>query len=110
FAKGVAGLRKWWSLLSSLVSSAVLWIVNIAMAWFVRYSLGGSFAALTFMSSGLVLFCAALGLFVQLPGVGGGYQVGAIVALRRIFMLPHEGATGAAILMWMVTLIPCLVL
>jgi len=45
-----------------------------------------------------------------LPGVGGGYQVGAIVALRRIFMLHHEGATGAAILMWMVTLIPCLVL
>ena len=110
FAKGLDVIRNWRDLLASLVSSAVLWIVNIGMVWFVLHSLGGSFATLTFMSSGLVLFCAALGLFVQLPGVGGGYQVGAIVALRRIFMLHHEGATGAAILMWMVTLIPCLVL
>src|SRR5690349_1360215 len=86
FAEGLDVIRNWKDLLASLVSSAVLWIVNTGTVWFVLQSLGGSFAKLTFISAALVLFCAALGLFVQLPGVGGGYQVGAIVALRRIFM------------------------
>jgi hypothetical protein len=45
-----------------------------------------------------------------LPGVGGGYQGAAIVALTRIFGVKAQEATGAAILLFAVLLVPCLAL
>jgi hypothetical protein len=58
----------------------------------------------------LTLFCAALGLMVQLPGVGGDYQVGIILSLTEIFNVKVEPATGASILVWVIQLIPTLAL
>ncbi len=110
FAEGLDVIRNWKDLVASLITSAVVWTVNISMVWFVFQSLGGRLGELTWTSTSLVLFCAALGLFVQLPGVGGGYQVGVIVSLRRLFAVARESATGAAILLWIVMLVPCLTL
>ena len=50
---------------------------------------------LPWLAAGLTLFCAALGLMVQLPGVGGGYQVGIILSLTEIFNIKVEPATGS---------------
>jgi glycosyltransferase 2 family protein len=110
FAEGLDVIRNWKDLVASLLTSAVVWIVNISMVWFGFQSLGGRLGELTWMSAALVLFCAALGLFIQLPGVGGGYQVGVIVALHRIFAIPREPAAGVAILLWIAMLVPCLAL
>ena len=46
----------------------------------------------------------------KLPGVGGGFQVGAIQALRQIFHVRPEAATSAGIMIWIITLLPCVVL
>jgi len=49
-------------------------------------------------------------LAVQFPGIGGGYQVGAILALTGLFSVGVEAATGAAILVWVMISVPCLAL
>jgi hypothetical protein len=45
---------------------------------------------------------------IQFPGIGGGFQVGAILALTEIFNVPAEPATGAGILLWIMMSVPCL--
>ncbi len=45
---------------------------------------------------GLVSF----GAIIQLPGIGGGFQVAAIAVLTQFFAISLEGATSLAIVMW----------
>jgi hypothetical protein len=65
---------------------------------------------LPWLAAALTLFCAALGLLVQLPGVGGGYQVGIILSLTEIFNVKVEPATGASILVWIIQMVPTVAL
>jgi uncharacterized membrane protein YbhN (UPF0104 family) len=90
----------------SLVLSAAVWFVNTSIFWLVFRSLPGGGASVSWLASAVVLFCAALGLAVQIPGVGGGYQVSIILALNELYNQPAETATGAAIIMWLIMSIP----
>jgi uncharacterized protein (TIRG00374 family) len=45
----------------------------------------------------------SLGSVVQIPGLGGGMQVAAVVALTKIYGVPIEAASGVAILFWVVS-------
>ena len=45
----------------------------------------------------------AFGSAVQLPGIGGGMQVAAVLVLTEIFALSLENATACALLVWAVT-------
>jgi hypothetical protein len=45
----------------------------------------------------------AFGSVLQIPGVGGGVQVAAVLALTEIFGLALEPATGMALLIWAVS-------
>jgi hypothetical protein len=109
FAEGLSVIRSWKDLLQSLVLTAALWFLNTSVFWLVFQSLDGRLAKLSWLASAVTLFCAALGLAVQIPGIGGGYQVGTILALNELFNESAEVATGAAILVWLVISIPCLV-
>jgi uncharacterized protein (TIRG00374 family) len=51
----------------------------------------------------LLIFASMLGSLVQLPGVGGGSQLGTITTLQRVFNVPPELAASCGILLWMVT-------
>lgn len=46
---------------------------------------------------------SVVGSIVQLPGVGGGAQVGTISALTLLFGIPGELAISAGIIVWLVT-------
>ena len=110
FSAGLDVIENFQDLTASLVSTAALWTINITVVWLVFQSLGGRVGELSWIAAGMVLFFAALGLLIQLPGVGGGYQGAAIVALTRIFDVKAQEATGAAILLFAVLLVPCLAL
>lgn len=47
----------------------------------------------------------SLGSAVQIPGVGGGMQVAAVVVLTELFGLKFEVASGFAIALWLVTFV-----
>lgn len=107
-AAGLESIQNWRDLLATLVCTAVLWVLNVTVLWLVFHSLGGEPATLSWWAATQSLFFAAVGLMVQLPGVGGGFQVGVIQALRHLFRLRPEAATGAGILAWIVIFVPCL--
>jgi uncharacterized protein (TIRG00374 family) len=110
FAEGLGVIQNWTELLPSVASTVVLWVLNTTIFWLVFKSLRGRLEQLPWVAAGLVLFCAAIGLVVQFPGIGGGYQVGAILALSEIFNVGAEAATGAGILIWIMMSVPCLAL
>lgn len=109
-AAGLDSIRNWRDLLATLACTAVLWVLNVTVLWMVFRGLGGETATLSWWAAVQCLFFAAVGLMVQLPGVGGGFQVGVIQALRQLFHVRPEAATSAGILTWIIVLAPCLAL
>lgn len=65
---------------------------------------------LSWLAAALVLVFSILGMLAQLPGIGGGFQYVAIGVLRGFFRINPESATGAAILLWLVISVPCVLL
>jgi len=108
FAVGLSVIQNWKELLGSLVLSALVWFTNTSLFWLAFQSLPGGTRNLSWLAAAVTLFCAALGLAVQIPGVGGGYQVSILLALNELYNQPAEAATGAAILIWLVMSVPCL--
>ena len=47
----------------------------------------------------------AFGSLVQIPGIGGGVQMVAIVVFTEIFKIPLEAATGLALAIWVITFV-----
>jgi hypothetical protein len=110
FGEGLSVIRDWKGLAGSVVTTAVLWLINTTVVWMIFKSVRQRLGHLPWLAAALTLFCAALGLVVQLPGIGGGYQVGVILALTQIFNVAVEPATGASILLWILMSVPCLAL
>jgi len=110
FGDGLSVIRDWKGLAGSVVTTALLWAINTTIFWLVFKSVRHRMGHLPWLAAALTLFCAALGLLVQLPGVGGGYQVGIILSLTEIFNVKVEPATGASILVWIIQLVPTLTL
>ncbi|HET7212937.1 MAG TPA: lysylphosphatidylglycerol synthase transmembrane domain-containing protein [Terriglobia bacterium] len=108
FAEGLKVVRSLPDFVGSVALSVALWITNATVFWLTLRSLGGSLGDFVWLASALVLFCASLGLVVQFPGIGGGYQVGIILALTEIFGIGADVSTGAAILLWLMMSVPVL--
>jgi glycosyltransferase 2 family protein len=110
FAEGLQVVRSLPDFLWSTVLTVILWCMNATIFWLTLRSLGGGLEQMIWMAAALVMFCASLGLVVQFPGIGGGYQVGAILALTEIFGIEADVATGAAILIWLLMSFPVLIM
>lgn len=110
FASGLEVIQSPRDFAATVLITAVLWVLNVSVIWLDLLSLGGRLASLSWWSAGLVNFLAALGLLIQVPGVGGGYQVAILLALKDIFRIPAEAAAGAAILTYLTVMAPCIAL
>lgn len=107
FAEGLDVIQNWRDLAASVVCTALLWVVNVSVYWFVFQSLGGALGELSWWTGAVVAFSAGVGLLFQLPGVGGGFQVAVLSALTKVFHIHAAAATGAALLEWIVLFVPC---
>lgn len=110
FAEGLDVIRNVRDLGASIACTALLWAVNISVFWAVYQSLGGALADLSWWAAAVVSFCAGVGLVLQLPGVGGGFQLAVLFVLKQIFHVAAGAATSAALLLWLVILVPCVLL
>ncbi len=110
FAVGLGVLQSWQDFQASAVLTSVLWFVNVTVFWLVLHALGGSLGHLSWLASALVLFMAVLGMMAQIPGIGGGFQILAILALTGFFNVVPEEATGASLALWAVNSFPCMAL
>lgn len=110
FAEGLQVVQSMRDFLGSVALTAVLWSMNATIFWLTLRSLGGTLGHFVWLAAALVMFCAALGLVVQFPGIGGGYQVGVILALTEVFGVGADVSTGAAILLWLMMSFPVMFL
>ncbi|MGH9405984.1 MAG: lysylphosphatidylglycerol synthase transmembrane domain-containing protein [Terriglobia bacterium] len=110
FASGLDVVQNVRDFAASVACTAVLWAVNVTVMWLAFRSVGGALANFSWWATGTVTFLACLGLAVQLPGVGGGYQVAILLALRDLYGVPAAGAASAAILTWFAVMAPCVAL
>ncbi len=110
FSSGLEVIRSLRDFSASVLWTAVLWVLNVMVIWLSLHCLGGSLKALSWWDGGLVLVISAVGLVIQLPGVGGGYQVAVMLALKEIFHVPPAAAASAAIITWVTVMAPCLVI
>ena len=84
--------------------TAVEWLLVAAGfgCMFRAYSVTEAFTAIdVFIFMGFIAF----GSVLQIPGVGGGLQLVAIVVLTQIFGLTIEVATSIAIMAWIITFV-----
>ena len=89
-----------------------LLILYTAMEWLIimggYYCLFRAFPSTSsFEVTDIAIFVGfvAFGSVVQIPGIGGGVQVAAVLVLTEIFGIPFEAATGLAILIWLITFV-----
>jgi uncharacterized membrane protein YbhN (UPF0104 family) len=100
FAQGLAGLRSARAIMLGAFYSLAIWVTIAAAFWMVLQAFGPPLDDLDFASSMLVMGFAIAGSVVQAPGVGGGSQVLAILALTEIYGVPPEITTTAGIILW----------
>jgi glycosyltransferase 2 family protein len=101
--RGAQSIRSWGDLALAAFYSAAHWILVLLIYLWVSHAFKGSLANLNLGDAALVMAFALIGSVVQLPGVGGGSQVGSFVAYTAIFGVESEAAAAASIVLWLIT-------
>lgn len=105
FSEGLQAIRTWSDLVITLVYTCAHWaLVTLAYLWIAR-AFASDFVQsdVTFPGAMLLLAITLVGSVLQLPGVGGGAQVVAFIALTTIFGVEQEPAAAITIVLWLIT-------
>ncbi|MCS6952111.1 MAG: lysylphosphatidylglycerol synthase transmembrane domain-containing protein [Bryobacterales bacterium] len=104
FVQGVVATRS--------VANVVLLLAYTVLEWVLitgcYLCLFKAFPSLSHMTlSGVLIFMGfvSFGSVIQIPGIGGGMQLVAIVVLSEIFKTPLELASSVALVVWIVTFV-----
>jgi uncharacterized protein (TIRG00374 family) len=108
-ARGMQTIRTWTDLWLSIFYSALHWYLIGVTYYLVMHSFRGQLNALNVGDAMLVMVSSAIGSIIQLPAVGGGAQFAAAVVLTKIFDVPQEAATLAALMLWVITSASCII-
>jgi len=107
FVRGVQTIRTLNDLVLATVYSAVHWVVVALVYYWVSHSFSGTLHNIGVVDAPLILAFSLVGSSIQLPGVGGGSQAGAIIAYTAIFGVEREPAVAAAMVLWLITFAGC---
>jgi uncharacterized membrane protein YbhN (UPF0104 family) len=102
--QGVESTRSDAALLLVLAYSVAEWILISACYWCLAQAFTG-IIALSFVDVLILTGFVSFGAVVQIPGVGGGIQVAAVLVLTELFRVRLELATPFAILIWFITFV-----
>lgn len=104
FVQGVEATRSDGALALVLVYSVLEWFLIALCYWCLAQSFLGIFR-FTFVDIMVLIGFVSFGAAVQIPGVGGGIQVVAVLVLTEVFGVRLEIATTFAILIWLFTFV-----
>ena len=104
FVQGVESTRSDGALLLILLYSVVEWALIAGCFWCVAQAYAGVIN-LTFVDLLIFMGFVAFGSTVQIPGIGGGAQVVAILVLTEMFGIKFELATSFAIFIWILSFV-----
>ena len=96
----IGGVREF---VGAAVLSLLLWGSNAIAYLRVMHAFPGATAALRVPQMYVLMAFSIAGSVVQLPGVGGGSQVGTISAMHLLLGVPEAEAVSAGLMLWLVT-------
>jgi uncharacterized membrane protein YbhN (UPF0104 family) len=101
--QGVESIRSDRALLLILLYSALEWLLIVLTYW----CLAASFTELNLTIVDLLVFMGfvSIAASIQIPGIGGGVQVMAVLVLTELFHVRLETATAFAFLIWIITFV-----
>ena len=102
--KGVESIRSDGALLLILLYSILEWVLIAACYWCLAQAFAGVIN-LTLVDVLILMAFVAFGGVVQIPGVGGGTQVVAILVLTEMYGMRMELAASFAVLLWIITFV-----
>jgi glycosyltransferase 2 family protein len=102
--QGVESTRSDAALLLILIYSVAEWVLISACYWCLAQAFTG-IIPLSFVDVLILTGFVSFGAVVQIPGVGGGIQVAAVLVLTELFRVRLELATAFAILIWIITFV-----
>ena len=102
--QGAESTRSTKSILLLVAYTVLEWALIVFCYFCVIRAFG---AALQFTISDVLVFIGfvSFGAIVQIPGIGGGVQVVAVLVLTKIFGVSVELATSVAVLIWLVSFV-----
>jgi glycosyltransferase 2 family protein len=104
-ARGVQTIRDVKELLLAIFYSAAHWFLILLVYYWGTHSFGNASPRMAELSLGQVMLVMAfslVGSVVQLPAVGGGAQLAAVLVYTKIFGVETEPATAAAVVLWLI--------
>jgi uncharacterized membrane protein YbhN (UPF0104 family) len=101
-AQGMEGLRQASKLAMAVGLTMLLWVTVSAAIWLVVKAYPAMLPAFGFAAGIFLMGLTAVGSVLQLPAVGGGFQVLTIFGLTKIFGASAAAATSAALIVWLV--------
>ncbi len=104
FSQGFGSTRGNTFILQLLAYSILEWLMIIACFLSIFHAFP---ATERFSTTDIIIFMGfvSLGSAIQIPGVGGGMQVAAVLVLTELFGLKLEAASGFAVALWLVTFV-----
>jgi uncharacterized protein (TIRG00374 family) len=90
--------------LQLLLYTAIEWFLILASFFFLTQSFP-ALAHLGWLENALIVAIVALGGLITIPGVGGGLQASAILALTELFQIPLEPASSFALVLWLLSFV-----
>jgi hypothetical protein len=104
FVQGVESTRSDGALVLLLLYSVLEWAMIAAVYWCLVQSCSG-LIRLSLPDVMLFVGFVSFGATIQIPGVGGGVQVVAVLVLTELFGARLETATFFALVLWIMTLV-----
>jgi len=104
FTDGVQSTKDWGALILVVVYSVLEWLLIVG-AYVALFRGIPPMAGFGLNDTLIFLGFVAFGSIVQIPGIGGGMQVVAVVVMRELFDIPLEVASGVALLVWLVSFV-----
>jgi hypothetical protein len=102
--RGVESTKSDGALLLIVVCSMLEWALIAACYWCVVRTFAGTIY-ITFVDTLVLMGFVSFGGVVQIPGIGGGTQVAAILVLTELFGVRLETATSFALFLWIITFV-----
>lgn len=102
FSAGMHSIRSAGSLALLLLYTGIEWLV-ITWSYVAIFKAFPASHALLITDVVIILAFVSFGSILQIPGIGGGMQVTAVVVLTEIYGLTVESASGIAMFLWVLT-------
>ena len=104
FEEGMQSTRSFSFTLLLIAYTVVEWLV-IAASFYCVFRAFPATAAFGVTDVVIVLGFVAFGSAVQIPGVGGGMQIAAVLVLTEFFGLTFSVASGIALVLWIISFV-----